>query len=466
MVTKTALITQANTALTDYQSQVKELKQEQTNIISEIDTIKNQLNLAIDDLVKRLVPNLEPESLAHVSQVLGLYMQEWYDRKTELNRINIKLIEELDANPDYKNAVLNIDETTGTLVVERAETAELITQTKVQMNNITMHPDFQEFYDSRNQDIGVFGLIANNFNGVNFRKKAMLELTGYDNFDQMVSSVDVFKEGLATLEIDLSTLESEINRIKSIVNQMLELTTSVLRFDEDILPDVQAYVNNYIQRSESLAEVRVGLDKPTRILITTVIALKAKILVLTKSYNFVNSEIITRERTKNNLFENIQKWTKSSKTEFDLDSEKYLVTTPRSYNMRSSLVLNSSRSVRTRTVSYVNYEAYDNSLDLHPTVPFWGVVKDEHVDNIPNYMLEKMVPDYNPETYSQFLTDASVAEMAEPIDFDASEIEFEDFNFTEPEEEEVEELTDSSDEGIDNGYDNDDDDSDDSSDDD
>jgi hypothetical protein len=453
MVTKTALITQANIALTDYQNQVKELKQEQTNIISEVDTIKNQLTLAIEDLVKRLVPNLEPTSLAHVSQVLGLFMQEWYDRKKELNGINIKLIEELEVNPDYKNAVLNIDETTGTLVVKRAETVELITQTKVRINNITMHPDFQKFYDSRNQDIGVFTLIANNFNGVNLRKKAMLELTGYDNFDSMVRSLDVFKEALATLEIDLNTLDTEINRIKSIVNQMLELTASVLRFDQEILTDIQSYVINYIQRSESLADVREGLDKPTRILITTVIALKAKILVLTKSYNFVNSETLTRERTKNNLFDNIQKWTKSSKTNFELDTEKYLVTTPRSYNMRSNLVLNSSRSVRTRTVSYVNYEAYDNTLDLHPTVPFWGVVNSELVDNIPNYMLEKMVPDYNPDTYSQFLTETELEEVLLPPDFDPVEIEFEDFNYIEPEEVVQEELNDSCDIGIDDDSD-------------
>jgi hypothetical protein len=449
MVTKTYLMTQANIALTDYQNQVKELKQELTNIVSEIDTIKNQLELAIDDLVKRLVPDLETSSLAHVSQVLGLYMQEWYDRKTELNRINIKLIEELENNPDYKNAVLNIDETTGTLVVKREETAELITQTKVRINNITMHPDFQEFYDSRYQEVGIVGMITNNFNGVNKRKKAMLELTGYDNFDLMVRSLDVFKEGLAILEIDLNTLDTEINRIKSIVNQMLELTASVMRFDQEILTDVQAYVTNYIQRSESLAEARVGLDKPTRILISTVIALKAKILVLSKSYNFVNSEILTRERTKNNLFDNIKKWTKSSKTNFDLDTQKYLEITPRSYNMRSALVLNSSRSVRTRTVSYVNYEAYDNNLDLHPTVPFWGVVNNEHVDNIPNYMLEKMVPDYNPDTYSQFLTETNVEEVLLPPGFDPVEFEFEDFNYTEPEEVVQEELTDSYENGID-----------------
>jgi hypothetical protein len=455
MVTKTYLITQANIALTDYQNQVKELKQEQTNIVSEIDTIKNQLTLAIDDLVKRLVPDLEASSLAHVSQVLVLYMQEWYDRKTELNRINIKLIEELENNPDYKNAVLNIDETTGTLVVKRKETAELITQTKVRINNITMHPDFQEFYDSRYQEVGIVALITNNFNGVNLRKKAMLELTGYDNFDTMVRSLDVFKEGLATLEIDLNTLDTEINRIKSIVNQMLELTASVLRFDQEILTDVQAYVINYVQRSESLAEARVGLDKPTRILISTIIALKAKILVLTKSYNFVNSEILTRERTKNNLFDNIQKWTKSSKTNFDLDTQKYLETTPRSYNMRSNLVLNSSRSVRTRTVSYVNYEAYDNTLDLHPAVPFWGIVNNDHIDNIPNYMLEKMVPDYNSDTYSQFLTETNVEDCVTPTDFDLSEIEIDEFNYIEPEE--TEELTDSSDNGIDNSYDNDED---------
>jgi prefoldin subunit 5 len=435
MVDKQVVITQANAAIKEYNSQVKDLRNEQNALQSDLDTLNAQLTDTLNELTRTLIPNLNQETMDDVSTVFGLNVAEWYGMKVQLNDINLKLIEDIEASEDYNNLALQTEPTSGTLSVQYRETDQLIQDINLILSTFTNHPNFREFFNSRSPGLKRKNSLMSMFDPKAKRLNALLDFLGFSDFESLMLSYDSKIVDKETLTTDLATTRAEIMRLQAIGKNHVELKAQTDSFEKGILYEVQNYVNGHIQRTESLVEIRESCNPTVRLLITTVIALKAKLDILGKSFTVLNREILNLNKNKNAIQDQLIQWTRSKNRTLK-DKSKQLVNGPAKYKLRTNSIVNSSGYVRYDTVHYVDYNHYDNNLSIDSNIPFWDIVNSHNTNSVPvsNILLQDIIPNYSAEAYQDYEPAVGVSES----EVDDTE-NLEDFNFSEDKSEVLEE---------------------------
>jgi hypothetical protein len=462
MVDKQVVINQANAAIKEYSSQVTDLRHEQIALQSDLDTLNAQLTVTLNELTRTFIPNLNQENMDETSAIFGLNVAEWHGMKVKLNDINLKLIEDIEASEDYQSIALQTDPTSGTLSVRYQESDQLIKDINQILSTFTNHPNFREFCNSQTVGLKRKNTLMAMFDPKAKRLNTLLDFLGFSDFESLMISYDAKIADKETLTTDLATTRAEIMRLQAIGKNHAELKLLTDDFEKGILNEVQNYVNGHIQRSESLVEIRESCAKPIRLLITTVIAIKAKLDILGKSFTVLNREILNLNKNKNAIQDQLIQWTRSKNRTLK-DKTKQLVNGPAKYKLRTNSIVNSSGFVRYDTVHYVDYNHYDNNLSIDSNIPFWDIVNSHNTNSVPvsNILLEEIIPNYSAEAYQDLEPVVGVSES----EVDDTE-NLEDFNFSEDKSEVLEEEPEVIESSSSDDSNNDDDNSDDNNDDD
>jgi hypothetical protein len=371
MTSKSELISQGQSAITEYQLQENRLGRELAKQENRRNVLIDSKNSATQQLVSFLMPAMLIDTEV-IGQRIG-YLSLNSEKIAIIEKFSVweSRIREIEATSDFQNSRLLIDNATGTLVNERNELNEALKTIQEGLANYNNSPDFQLLNKTRNginpdnsQLLYIWQILTFQVYKYNKLVNIVLGRFDFESTTSLFADYDSKQENILSLEQNLKSLSERINKINKDVEDHANFSSELANRSKILSDSLSSLVCSYFSRVSDFTEIRQNLGAEYRIQLSTISGLIEQISLMDKSITGLKSEISDRRKRYEGIDKVVKKWRKSKKSSIPGDKSKWLVEGPKSKNTSTTrYIANSSRFSRS-VYTFNDYGYHDRGMDL------------------------------------------------------------------------------------------------------
>jgi hypothetical protein len=399
MVSKYEAISQAESAISQYTDQIRSI----AILISEINSAKtdciSQKNSAIQDIVNSILSTLNGNVVANVLELTGIDLNSIINSRQKLLSDYNFALAIIESTAEYINSSSEFDSMQIDKEIEVSNQDSLSNK----LNLIKSNSSFKEVFATLDKRQSKFVGLLNRING-NYVRFENFFVFATEIFGKSITDVQELNLAIDELQADIDIFQTSINAIntrrsnlENLCNQAATAKAYIDSFDTETLECCKNELKSYFSRCQDLLELRKNpnFTSNQKIMVTTIYSLVQKVELFDLQIQNLSKEERDIQQVSSKISNVKSKWRRSSKSYINGDKSKWLVEGPKNRQKRVTRLTTSSRTVYSSSYLFNDYNAYDNYIEINPTLPFWYVGLESANDKVNNQMLQDLVPDFD-----------------------------------------------------------------------
>jgi len=364
MYSKSQGISDAKSAISEYDVQIQQLNSQENGIKLSLTTVSKQSEDTRQQLACGLLQHPTQEAVSHVSSEIGAIHipSKLSALEKDLETNNTRL----DALKQHEHFIRNkelVDPIVGVISVSIRKNKDLLTEIKSAILNLESAPHFIWVKQNINNPSGLFNTLKSWFTfSFMYRNKRLAECeSSIGNLHEAVNKHDEFKVHETDTLHALDDLEYQHNSIRSHMQQINTLTDYNSNFDTNSLAVLRNIVASHIEYCD-LKQIIQTIREDAKILVSKLEALKQKERNLSDMLDHCRNEITDRLNRQNKIRNVLSKWRRSKQYYLSSDKSKWLIETPLGSKKRTTRFCNTYSSNCNSITNYNDYNGYNSAF--------------------------------------------------------------------------------------------------------
>ena len=357
-------ISDAQSAIDEYDSQITDLSKELSLTISSINNVVEQREATRHQLSYGLLTTSNPDDVSKVANEIGAI---------HLNSKQQELFKQLESDQKLLNKTLSSDlyinrddylhPVTGKLTKALKENNLLLSEINDSITILENAPHFKWVKRELQKKKSLWNSLMSVITFKYFYKEKRLRLcrSAVGNLLDAVDKHDeLIKHKSDTLQ-GIDTLEQQKKPIIDAINLVEKLTNDIERFDDLSLNTLRDVISNHFIDCD-LKQIILTIRDDAKVLLSKLDALKNKEKHFKDIKTHIESEIADRQERKNKIQTVLSKWRRSNKTFLSGNKTKWLVDTPAGARNRTNRFRDSYSDNRYYINRYEDYNGYSSAF--------------------------------------------------------------------------------------------------------
>lgn len=395
----------ASAAISQYQQQINDLKNEQTEVQEKVDNLRTELKATLESLAGGLLPDTSERRVDQLAEklqapALTSLRQQWEaDRSTWQEEVR-----EIEGDSTFQNreSYVGDDGEWSKAQVAAQEKLDELEQALLPFK----HADFQKCYQRKDKPepsglsalfLGLFGVLRSRRKSA----KAVLDRLQLPDLSQAFSRYEGLLGDQTEATYQLEQVNKQVDDLEEKVKNHELRGMQITHYADSLRAALLTATVEHLQNSYQLKAIRKTMEPEKRRSFSTVLFLREKIQYLEELLASLAKELDDRKKHIRKIQRVQVMWEKNPYGSLKGDKRKWLISLPEQKKKRTQKVINWSRQIHRPVYDYDREDFYDEALDFAMDFLLFDLIADWANESMPynGYLYEALpsVGDYREE---------------------------------------------------------------------